>query len=108
MDETDPSFTPLISELKNKYGGVSFSNFTAMILEKGSFKKFIFHLIWKQKVSLELHTRIHYEISFNASLRTKGITEMSFNEKLWPEHALEALHQPVRLLRRALHRHRQG
>ena len=39
MDQTDPLFSPIIRELHDNYGGVSFENFADMILEKGSFQK---------------------------------------------------------------------
>ena len=38
MDQTDPLFSPIIRDLNDNYGGVSFENFADMILEKGSFK----------------------------------------------------------------------
>ena len=37
VDKTDPAFAPIIKDLKNNFGGVSFRNFSEMILEKGSF-----------------------------------------------------------------------
>ena len=38
VDKTDPFFEPIIKDLKNNFGGVSFNNFSEMILKKGSLK----------------------------------------------------------------------
>ena len=50
MDKTDPLFARIIKDLKNNFGGVSFSNFSEMILEKGSFKKGMILLILQTSI----------------------------------------------------------